>query len=148
MFFLKTLPSLEMVQGYTNDGAAAETVLDALGMLRRASLLLRRIEQYFANHGLSQQKFLIMVVIDREPERTSLRLSEIAERLDVSKPVLHRTIKAMIAAGLLASRPDPNDGRSDLIQLTTQAKDLMAQIMPGYFEILLETEPAISNDAI
>ena len=147
MFFLKTLPSLEMVQGYTKNGAAAETVLDALGMLRRASLLLRRIEQYFANHGLSQQKFLIMVVIDREPERTSLRLGEIAERLDVSKPVLHRTIKAMIAADLLASQPDPDDGRSDLIQLTTQAKDLLAQIMPGYFEILLETESAIPDDA-
>ena len=93
-------------------------------------------------HGLSQQKFLIMIVIDREQERTSLRLSEIAERLDVSKPVLHRTIKAMIAADLLTSRPDPADGRSDQIQMTPQAKDMLAQIMPGYFEILLGADRA------
>ncbi|CUH76084.1 homoprotocatechuate degradation operon regulator, HpaR [Tritonibacter multivorans] len=145
MFFLKTLPSLDMVRGYTGDAGAAETVLDALGMLRRASLLLRDIEQYFARHGLSQQKFLIMVVIDREPDRNSLRLSEIANRLDVSKPVLHRTIKAMTAADLLMSKPDPKDGRSDLIQLTPQAKDLLTQIMPGYFEILLGADRPVQD---
>lgn len=143
MFFLKTLPSLEMVRGYTGDGAAAQGVLEALSMLRRASLLLRRIEHYFAGHGLSQQKFLIMVVIDREPERDSLRLSEIAQRLDVSKPVLHRTVKAMVASGLLEVAPDPNDGRAELIRLSDAACGLLAEIMPGYFEILLEVE----NDA-
>ena len=71
--------------------------------------MIRKLERYFAGHGLSQLKFHVMIVIDREPEHDSLRQSDIAERIDVSKPVLHRTIGALVDAGLrCAVNPVPS----------------------------------------
>lgn len=145
MFFLKDLPQAETVAGYTGSLSDARTVVDELTALRRASLMLRALEQYFSAHGLSQQKFLILIVIDREQDRDSLRLSEIAQRLDVSKPVLHRTLRAMVAGGLLVARPDPEDGRAEQIGLTPAGQTLLQQVLPGYFDILLKGPEAAGH---
>lgn len=133
MFFLRALPDAATVEGYTGRPDTAETVCAALSMMRRASLLIRRLEKYFARHGLSQLKFLILIVIDREPDRESLRLAEIAERIDVSKPVLHRTIKALTASGLLVAKTDETDRRAEQIFLTPEGRRMLAAILPGYF---------------
>ena len=78
MFFLKELPSRQMVDGYADQFADVDVdrVLDALRLMRRASLLIRELEAYFARHDLSQLRFLMMILIDREPERNCLAASE------------------------------------------------------------------------
>ena len=90
MFFLKELPTKAMLDKYTGDLTSDEktSITEALGIMRQASLLVRNIETYFSSHDLSQLRFLILIVIDREPDRTSLYAHEIASRLDVSRPVL------------------------------------------------------------
>ncbi|MEO1137921.1 MAG: MarR family transcriptional regulator [Pseudomonadota bacterium] len=138
MFFLRALPDLDMISRYSKRPETARTIRDALVMLRDASVLLRCIDRYFAGHGLSQLQFLILVVIDREPERTSLRQSEIGERLDVSKPVLHRTTKTLIKAGLLRSDPDKEDGRAEQLTLTPQAAHKLQEVIPGYFRLIAD----------
>ena len=46
MFFLKELPSRQMVDGYADQFADVDVdrVLDALRLMRRASLLIRELE--------------------------------------------------------------------------------------------------------
>ena len=68
MFFLKELPSRRIIESYTGgragvDGGAVER---ALRMMRNASLLIRALEAYFSEHRLSQLRFLVLIVIDRE----------------------------------------------------------------------------------
>ncbi len=135
MFFLKTLPSRQMIEGYvakTREGDS-DTIEQALSLLRNASLLIRQLNTYFRNNDFSQLRFLVLVVIDREPERNSLLASELAERLDVSRPVLSRTLKGLIADGLISAKADDRDGRAKQVSLTGSGKQKLSDLMPGYF---------------
>lgn len=138
MFFLKELPTRQMMEFYAGrfGDMEVEKVASALAMMRQASLLIRRLESYFSEHGFSQLRFLILIVIDREPEREWLGTGEIADRLDVSKPVLVRTIAAMQADGLITVETDGADARLRRVRLTEAGKDRLTAILPGYFRII------------
>ncbi|MGB3469273.1 MAG: MarR family transcriptional regulator [Erythrobacter sp.] len=138
MFFLKELPGRHMVEGYAArfDNVDPDTVLGALELMRSASLLIRELEAYFAGHDLSQLRFLTLILIDREPKRTSLTASEIAERLDVSRPVVTRTLKSLERSGLIAIASDEEDGRSKKVSLSAAGSATLEAVLPGYFAIL------------
>ncbi len=127
-----------MVDGYAEQMADIDPVVvaDALLMMRQASVLVRRLETYFAAHQLSQLRFLIMMVIDREVDRHSLTAVEIAERLDVSKPVLARAIGKLVDDGLVESAVDAVDGRAKQITLSRAGKRRLKSILPNYFREL------------
>jgi DNA-binding MarR family transcriptional regulator len=137
MFFLKELPSQQMVEGYARQhGANPAHISGALVMMRRASLLIRQLEGYFAKHGLSQLRFMVLIVIDREPERSSLTPAEIASRIDVSKPVMTRTLQSLQKDGLITIAASPDDGRSKQVALTPNGQQRLRTVLPGYFRIL------------
>lgn len=135
MFFLKELPTKAMLDKYTSDLSSIEkdSIAEALAIMRKASLLVRNIETYFSANDLSQLRFLILIVIDREPKRTSLYAHEIASRLDVSRPVLTRTLKKLIEDGLLTSSNDEIDKRAKKIALTDKGISCLSEVLPGYF---------------
>lgn len=140
MFFLKELPTRQMLQTYSDrfpqmDVGAVDA---ALRLLRRASLLIRELEAYFAARGTSQTRFLVMMMIDREPGRPGLLPSEIADRLDVSRPVVTDTIKALERAVLLTSNPDAEDGRAKRVSLTSEGRAMLTDLLPGYFELIAD----------
>ncbi|WP_310620864.1 MarR family winged helix-turn-helix transcriptional regulator [Flexibacterium corallicola] len=138
MYFLKELPTRMMIDRYVAQTGVGSTddIEQALSMMRSASELGRLLDTYFSAHQLSQLKFLVLVVIDREPETDSLRQSEINQRLDVSKPVLHRTISSMLSAGLLVRSEDKEDSRAHRLALTDAGKQSLNAILPGYFQVI------------
>ncbi|WP_264213010.1 MarR family winged helix-turn-helix transcriptional regulator [Leisingera thetidis] len=139
MFFLKDLPSRQMVETYAAPyGADPAHVIAALRMMRSASLLIRRIEAYFAAQGLSQLRFLVLIVIDREPERKSLAPNEIAQRIDVSKPVMTRTLQSLQKDALISISANPSDKRSKEVALTPKGRQRLQDTLPGYYKILSE----------
>lgn len=139
MFFLKELPSRQMVAGYAEaHDVPADAIADGLTLMRRASLLIRRLERYFADHRLSQLRFLILIVIDREPERDSLTVGEITDRLDVAGPVVARTLGVLVADGLVASDADRRDARVKHVRLTPDGHATLRRLLPGYFAIIAD----------
>ncbi|WP_299705531.1 MarR family transcriptional regulator [uncultured Tateyamaria sp.] len=143
MFFLKELPSTEMIAGVTADvpNVDAAHVLTALERLRQASILLRDIEAFLRTHTLSQTQFLSLMMIVREPDRDSLSAAEIAERLDVSKPVLSKAIGSLMDKGLLApATMQPADQRQKQLSLTEKGHRVFAGVLPGYFALLHKSE--------
>lgn len=147
MFFLKDLPGKHMVEGYAArfDKVDPDTILGALELMRSASLLIRELEAYFAEHDLSQLRFLSLVLIDREPDRTSLTASEIAERLDVSRPVVTRTLKNLERSELVTITGNALDARSRQVSLTRLGSGRLEAVLPGYFAILHRTTPVSSE---
>ncbi len=127
-----------MIDKYVAEAGTGDTdvIAQTLSMLRKASQLGRQLDAYFSAQNLSQLKFLILVVIDREPDTDHLRQSEVNQRLDVSKPVLHRTVMAMIDAGLLERSEDLNDARAHKLSLTEAGKTTLKAILPGYFQVI------------
>lgn len=127
-----------MVDGYADrfDEVDPRKVLEALQTMRTASRLIRELEAYFARHDLSQLRFLTLIVIDREPDRNSLAVSDIADRLDVSRPVVTRTLQTLERAGLIQISQSESDARSRNVSLSDSGKSMLERVLPGYFEIL------------
>ena len=139
MFFLRDLPSAEMISGVAAKlpEVYPPRVLAVLTRLRAASVLLRDIEAYLRTHGLSQTQFLALMMIVREPDRTSLSAAEIAARLDVSKPVLSKALASLTDKGLIApASAQPSDKRQKQLSLTPDGARRFDTVLPGYFRIL------------
>lgn len=138
MFFLKALPTEDMIKRYEAafPQANAKHIDQALIMMRRASLLIRDLEAYFANYDLSLLRFLILIVLDREPSRSRLTISEIRDRIDVSKPVMTRTLNSLEDASYIESKNSEHDRRNKFIQLSATGEDKLNQVLPGYFELI------------
>lgn len=138
MFFLKDLPTPDMTSQYARYYAPLEPeqIVDVLTELRRASLLIRDIEAYFRERDFSLLRFLILIIIDRQSDRDYLQFSEIVEKVDVSKPVVTRTIKCMVEAGLLSMHGDEADKRIKNYSLTDAGKACIQDLFPGYFKLL------------
>lgn len=136
MYFLKELPTRQMLEAYQKrfPTMRIDTIEAALRLLRKASLLLRILDAYFATHNLSQLRFLILVVIDREIDRDGLMASEIAARLDVSRPVMARTLKTLSDDELLDFDEHDADGRAKLIRLTSKGRRILREVLPGYYQ--------------
>ncbi|WP_353175911.1 MarR family transcriptional regulator [Salinisphaera sp. T5B8] len=137
MFFLKDLPSRQMIERYTAQyDVEPARIAAGLETMRRASVMIRRLEAYFAEHGLSQLRFLFLVVIDREPDHATLTVGEITQRLDVAGPVVARTLRALLDAGLVHARKDARDARTKHIGLTAAGRARLTAVLPGYFAII------------
>jgi DNA-binding MarR family transcriptional regulator len=138
MFLLEELPTREMLARYKQRFPAMDVtaVEAALRLLRRASRLERRLDAYFASHELSQLRFLILIVLDREGDGTSLRGSELAERLGVSRPVITRTLRSLEADGLVSITGDDGDARARIVRLAPRGRDKLDMLLPGYYDLI------------
>jgi DNA-binding MarR family transcriptional regulator len=142
MFFLKELPTRAMMERY----AARFPEMDvgrtatALGLLRRASLLLRRLDAYFSEFGLSQTRFLVLIVLEREEDRERYRMADLVRRIDVSKPVMTKVVRGLEADGLVSVEASPADKRVKHVAITKAGRSLLAEVLPGYFTLLREAE--------
>ena len=138
MFFLKDLPTREMINGYaqTLDVVDVQKTNDALHMLRQASLLIRRLEHYFASHGLSQTQFLVLMILHRDKSKHSHLAVEICEKMDISKPVLSTALKTMRQRGFILYCRKSTDSRAKPLRISDSGRDLLLEVLPEYFEIL------------
>lgn len=138
MFFLRELPTKQTLEKYKErfPEMNTEAVDDALKMLRKASLLLRVLEAYFSDHGLSQTRFLAMIILDREHNKKGLSAKTIASRLDISKPVVTNTLKSLERDKFITTTKNRSDGRGKWIKLTKSGRQKLDDLLPGYFRII------------
>jgi DNA-binding MarR family transcriptional regulator len=66
------------------------------------------------------------------------RAVDIAEKLSVSAPVLSRHIAELQERGLVARRPDPEDRRAQLLELTEAGKARLAEVEEARIALILE----------
>ncbi|MFJ9770348.1 MarR family winged helix-turn-helix transcriptional regulator [Kitasatospora sp. NPDC101157] len=64
----------------------------------------------------------------RVEQHGPLRLGELAAREGVAVPSMVRTVAPLVADGLIAKTPDPEDGRSQLLTPTPRGRDTLARI--------------------
>ena len=85
-------------------------------------------------HNLPLHKFEPMQVIQRTPE---CRVYDIAEALSITTGGVSKIVDSIAAAGLVRRRPNPDDRRSSIIELTPAGAQLLAQAITT-FEAELE----------
>ncbi|WP_022693375.1 MarR family winged helix-turn-helix transcriptional regulator [Ponticaulis koreensis] len=137
MFFLKYLPTQSLLMNYREHFPAGSEpqISSQLEMLRKASLLLRDLDDFFREHDLSLTRFLILVILDGAHE--GLQHSQIVDRIDVSSPVVSRSLGALVSDGLVEVITDAENKRHKLNRLSDEGRARLQALMSGYYEILL-----------
>jgi len=138
MFFLKDLPTRRMMERYA--GRYPEMDLErtarTLVLLREASVLIRTLDAFFQEHGLSQTRFLTLIVLDREEDRTRYTIADLLDRLDVSKAVMTTILRGLQADGLVKVAASESDRRAKEVAITDAGRARLARCLPGYFQII------------
>ena len=135
MLYLRDLPKYECIrqqaQRYPQiDPRAVESFLV---MLRVASDVLAEFEAYLAHHGMSQGKFTVLMVLNRNPQ-AGLSPSELADRCGVTRATMTGLLDGLEREKLVRREGDAADRRKAVVRLTTKTTRLLEQMLPGYYE--------------
>jgi DNA-binding MarR family transcriptional regulator len=74
----------------------------------------------------------------RVSESAPLRLSEIADSVELDLSTLSRQVRCLVDAGLLARVPDPADGRASLLSLTERGAAVLESVSQARRRVLAE----------
>jgi DNA-binding MarR family transcriptional regulator len=137
MFFLEELPSTQVLKGFASRFPEMEidSTTACLKLLWFASHLTRELELHFAQHGLSQARFLVLIILERT-ESKRLMPVEIARQLGISKKNTARVLSFMEEDGLVTRTSHESDGRASIVGITSKGSKTLAQAMPGYYRVL------------
>ncbi|MER5427719.1 MarR family winged helix-turn-helix transcriptional regulator [Streptomyces sp. NPDC002588] len=109
---------------------------------RRAWLAYVEFSTLLADHlnrqlrrdaGMTHADYSLLAFLSRAPEG-SLGMSELAQRLKITRSRLTHAVNRLCEDGLVDRREDPADGRGQLAVLTEQGKALLVEIAPGHVE--------------
>lgn len=111
-----------------------EAMAAATSITRAHQILLRRIDEALASHGLTFSRFeaLALLHFTRSGE---LPLGKVGERLQVHPASVTNTIDRLERDGLVERRPHPGDGRATLACITDRGRSVVVEAARGLGDI-------------
>ena len=99
---------------------------EAMGTALRLSQLVntavRSVETLFAPHGITVGEFDVLAALRRGGAGTVLTPTALARVAMVSPAGMTNRLNRLEAAGLIRRRPDPDDRRGSLVELTVKGR--------------------------
>ncbi|MBW0091455.1 MarR family transcriptional regulator [Pseudonocardia sp. KRD-184] len=115
--------------GASPDDAAHDEAVQRLE--REISLLLRRSRSVLRtlatrlHPDVDAASYAVLLAIARS---SPLRLVDLAEEFGLDKSTMSRQISSLLALGLLRRRPDPEDGRAFLLELSDGGRERLEEV--------------------
>lgn len=137
MFLLRDLPKHEVIQSvaarYTKvDPVALEAFLY---LLRVSSDVLSRAEAFMGARGLSQGRFTVLMLLNRDPT-AAVCPSTLADQAGVTRATMTGLIDGLEREGLVSREDDLLDRRMVRVQLTETGQERLRSMLPAYFELI------------
>jgi len=101
-------------------------------LLRVGSDLLTAFERLLGRYGISQGRFLTLLVLNRAPESPQAP-SEIAAKVGVARATMTRLLDGLERDGLVLRERHAGDGRRVEMILTEAGRALLEEILPDYW---------------
>ena len=115
--------------------ALASENMILFGRLKRCTALLQaRLEAVFAEHGLNTASFDVLATLRRAGKPYSLTPTALFESLMVTSGTMTNRLQRLEDKGLIRRLPNPEDARSQLVQLTPQGKALIEKAVAPHVE--------------
>ena len=134
MFYLKDLPTDKTLNEFSKrypdlDPSALET---CVALLRTGSDLLTAFETILGKHGLSQGRFLTLIVLNRTPNK-AINPSTLAEKVGVKRATMTGLLDGLEQKGLVKRLAHPEDRRKVSIRLTGTGRQVLDEMLPDYY---------------
>ena len=121
----------------TDRSAPAATAVADPAVVARLRLAIARLNRQMVRASSGQDlTFAQLSALARIEEFGPLRLGELATRERVAASSMTRTIAPLTTAGLIGKAPDPQDGRSFLIEITPHGARVISDIRRARSEVL------------
>lgn len=98
--------------------------------------------------GVTSSFIHVLDTIVRLRQSGDVRISDISNVLDLTRPGITRTVKQMEQLGYLAKISDPVDGRVVHLRLTDQGEQLYARYVKEYFSGVTHRLADISDEDV
>ena len=95
--------------------------------------LLSALEVDLSSHGLTLGDYQVLVHLS-EQEHRSMRMCDLASRLQLSPSGLTRRLDGLVRSGLVSRRPSTEDGRVILAVLTADGHRVLERVAPHHVE--------------
>jgi DNA-binding MarR family transcriptional regulator len=134
MFYLRDLPSPEFLRAYSQRyGNMAPVACEAfLVLLRIASDVAAGFDGYLEENGLSQGRFTVMMILNRNPA-VGLSPSDLAERAGVTRATMTGLLDGLENEGLVTRSAHAQDRRMLTVRLTEGGLRRLDDMLPEYF---------------
>jgi DNA-binding MarR family transcriptional regulator len=147
MFFLKDLPTeqtlKEIAKRYADLDPSALTTCAAL--LRTGSDLLTAFETILGRHGLSQGRFLTLIMLNRTPD-TAINPSILAEKVGVKRATMTGLLDGLEKNGFVIRLAHSQDRRRVSIQLTDSGKKVLSTMLPDYYSRIAKLMEEVTEE--
>ncbi len=147
MFFLKDLPTdmslQEFSRRFPNMNPSALKICAEL--MRTGSGLLATFDTVLGKYGLSQGRFLTLIVVSRTPGK-ELYPSSLAEKLGVKKATMTGLLVGLEKDNLIERASDSLDRRKIGIRLTANGRQLLDKMLPDYYRYMAKLTANLSEN--
>lgn len=137
MFLLRDLPKYESIRQQSErypqiDPRAVEAFLV---LWRTATDTLSAFECFLGKHGMSQGKFTVLMILNRNPDQ-GVNPSELADRAGVTRATMTGLLEGLEREKLINRQGDRVDRRRAVVRLTPAARTMLDGLLPEYFSQL------------
>lgn len=132
-FFLKNLPRedalREQARRYPDLDISA--IQACLRLARVGSDLLGAFGTYLGRHGLSQGRFIVLMMLLRHEE--GLRPAELADLTGVTRATMTGLLSGLEKDGLILRREHQEDGRMAVVRLSAKGRQRLDGMLPDHY---------------
>jgi DNA-binding MarR family transcriptional regulator len=134
MLYLRDLPKYEAIERRAERYPEIDpaSVVSYLILLRVASDVLAAIEAYLARHDMSQGRFTVLALLNREPDEPMCP-SDLAIRSGVTRATMTGLLDGLARERLIRREPAKDDRRMLLVELTPRGRKMLDEIFPDYY---------------
>ncbi|MEV7782529.1 MarR family transcriptional regulator [Kitasatospora sp. NPDC088351] len=112
--------------------ADPQAVLVAVRLMAAGARLGQAGEAHFSRFGLSTGRYRLLA--DLEDHNGEKSPSQLAASLGVSRATVTGLVDGLEREGLVARRPSTDDGRGNVVMLTTRGAQRLRDMAPEHFE--------------
>ena len=146
MFFLKDLPTDRTLQALSKRYPELNptALMSCIVLLRTGSDMLAALERILARYGLSQGRFLTLIVLNRDPEE-EITPSDLAERVGVTRATMTGLLDTLTKDGWIERIQHNEDRRRVVVRLTKAGLDHLGRMLPGYYREISSTMAGLNE---
>jgi len=111
-------------QSWTDRWGESTSMLAITSVMRAQQLLLARVDAIVKPYELTFARYEALVLLTFS-RAGSLPLSKIGQRLQVHPTSVTNIIDRLEKSGLVARRPNPDDGRGTLAEITAKGREVV-----------------------
>lgn len=143
MFYMQELPSEEDFRTLAPEYSSLDTsaVMLFYLFLRVGSDMLTAFETHLADHGVSQGRFIVLLLLLRSQMRNNgsgLGPSELARQAGVTPATMTGLMNGLQRDGLIERLDHRGDRRKIIVRLTPKGRGSLNAIFPGYYSRISE----------